>query len=109
MDSVVPNQTPATEVKSSGLMKFLLLLVAAVIALVVVVAMQPSEFHIVRSAKVSAAPADVFALVNDFHQWNDWSPWAKLDPDAKNSFSGARPAQGPFFNGRATIRWARGP
>jgi len=26
--------------------------------------------------------------VNDFHQWDAWSPWAKLDPDAKITFEG---------------------
>jgi hypothetical protein len=34
----------------------------------------------VRSATVSAPTPAVFARVNDFHNWESWSPWAKLDP-----------------------------
>ena len=26
--------------------------------------------------------------MNDFHKWDAWSPWAKLDPDAKITFEG---------------------
>lgn len=53
-----------------------------------VVALQPSEFSIERSAQIAAAPATVFALVNDFHHWDGWSPWAKLDPDMKTTYTG---------------------
>lgn len=59
-----------------------------VIAFVVVVALQPSDFRIVRSATISAPALAVFAQVHDFHKWEAWSPWAKLDPAAKNSFAG---------------------
>jgi hypothetical protein len=27
--------------------------------------------------------------VNDLHKFQDWSPWAKIDPDVKNTFEGA--------------------
>ena len=57
-------------------------------AFLVLVAMQPAEFAIERSAQIAAPPAKVFALVNDFHQWEGWSPWAKLDPEMKTTFSG---------------------
>ena len=42
-----------------------------------------------RSAKISAPPEKVFPHVNDLQAWEAWSPWAKLDPNAKNSFEGA--------------------
>jgi hypothetical protein len=61
--------------------KFLIVL-AVIVAIVAVfagvVAMQPSEFRIARSATIAAPPADVFAQVNDFHNWDAWSPWAGL-------------------------------
>ena len=72
--------------------KVLIGLALLVVALAGIIAIQPSDFRITRSAK-TAAPADViFAQVNDFHQWNNWSPWAKMDPAAKNTFDG--PAAG---------------
>lgn len=68
-----------------------------VLALLVVgiafVASRPAEFRIQRSADVAAPPAQVFALLNDFHQWSEWSPWEKLDPNLKRKFDG--PDSGP--------------
>lgn len=69
----------------------------AVGVLAVIVALQPSEFRIERSATIAAPPPAVFAQVNDFHNWEAWSPWAKLDPAAKNSFEGAPAGQGAVF------------
>jgi hypothetical protein len=54
--------------------------------------MQPSHFRYARSAKFKATPAAVFEQVNDFHKWDAWSPWAKIDPNAKVTFDG--PASG---------------
>ena len=75
------------------LWKIVLALGALIIVLLVVVAMQPAEFRIERSTKIVAQPADIFAQVNDFHNWPAWSPWEKLDPDMKRSYSG--PVAGP--------------
>ena len=41
--------------------------------------------------------AAVFAQVNDLRRWEDWSPWAKLDPNAKVTFSGPQSGQGSTF------------
>jgi len=66
--------------------------VAIIAVFLIVVAMQPSEYRIERSASMSAPAADVFAQVNDFHKWEAWSPWAKMDPAAKSTYDG--PASG---------------
>src|SRR5579862_2385561 len=71
----------------------LLSLLALVVIFVVVVAMQPAEFKVSRSATIAAPPAAVFAQVNDFHKWEAWSPWAKKDPNAKATYDG--PSSGP--------------
>jgi uncharacterized protein YndB with AHSA1/START domain len=77
--------------------KILIGLVLLIVALAGIIAIQPSEFRITRSAKMSA-PADVvFAQVNDFHHWNDWSPWAKMDPAAKNKFDGPESGKDASF------------
>jgi uncharacterized protein YndB with AHSA1/START domain len=80
------------------LKKILIALAAIVIVLVAVVAMQPSEFRVTRTATISAPVADVFAQVNDFHHWQAWSPWAKLDPAAKATFEGPRAGPGAIFS-----------
>jgi len=102
------------------LLKILLGVAAAgalvVVLLALIVAMQPSEFRIERSAVIAAPAPAVFAQVDDFHNWEAWSPWAKLDPAAKNSFEGAPAGKGAAFSwagnnkvgeGRMTITESR--
>lgn len=79
-------------------MRTILIAIAAIIVtFIVVVALQPSEFRVERTAVITAAPSTVFAQVNDFHKWEAWSPWAKLDPAAKTSFEGPSSGTGAVF------------
>ena len=79
------------------LKKILLLLVVAIAGLAVYVAMQPDHFRIERRATVNAPPQAVFTQVNDFRKWDDWSPWAKLDPQFEDRVRGAAGGQGAVF------------
>jgi carbon monoxide dehydrogenase subunit G len=76
------------------LKKILIALAAVVVIFVIVVALQPADFRVERTATIAAPQADVFAQVNDFHKWDAWSPWAKLDPNAKIAFEGPDSGQG---------------
>jgi len=78
--------------------KILLVLVVVVAVLTGLAAMQPSHFQITRSMTMAASPAAVFAQVNDFHNWEAWSPWAKMDPNAKNNFEGPDAGEGAKFS-----------
>jgi len=73
------------------------LVVLVVAALAVIVAMQPAEFRVQRSATINAPAPAVFAQVNDFHNWQTWSPWARLDPAVKNSYEGPPAGTGAGF------------
>ena len=77
--------------------KILIGLLALIAVLCVVVALQPADFKISRSAKINAPPATVFAQVNDFHKWEAWSPWAKMDPNCKFSYEGPAAGVGAIF------------
>ena len=77
--------------------KILILLVIVIAGLAGYVALQPDNFRIERRMTVNAPPQEVFAQVNDFHKWDDWSPWARLDPDAIVAFEGPRAGQGAVF------------
>ena len=46
---------------------------------------------------IAAPAANVFAQVNDLSRWDNWSPWAKLDPNAKVAFSGPQSGPGATF------------
>jgi carbon monoxide dehydrogenase subunit G len=79
------------------LRKILIVLAVVVVIFVAVVATRPSEYTVTRSKAVNAPPAVVFAQVNDFHQWDAWSPWAKLDPNVKTTHSGAPAGTGAVY------------
>lgn len=80
------------------MLKRILMAVAVIVFVFVgVVAMQPSEFRVVRTATISTPAPAVFAQVNDFHNWEAWSPWAKRDPAAKAAFEGPSAGTGAIF------------
>jgi len=63
-----------------------------------VAAVQPDDFRVTRTEEISAPVSTVFEQVNDFHKWQEWSPWARLDPNAKTTFSGAPAGEGAIFD-----------
>ncbi len=82
----------------TGLGKKLVVGVIAAIAMFcAVVASRPNDFKVSRSATMAATPAAVFEQVNDFHKWDNWSPWAKMDPNAKTTFEGPTSGVGAKF------------
>src|SRR6185503_4879290 len=96
--------------------KILIGLAIVILLLVVVIALQPSTYRVERSATMNATAPVVFAQVNDFHKWNAWSPWAKLDPAMKQTFEGAPAGTGAVYawagnsdvgEGRMTINESR--
>jgi uncharacterized protein YndB with AHSA1/START domain len=100
------------------LKKILIGLAVVLLVFAAVVALLPSDFRVARSATIAAPPAVVFSQVNDFHNWQAWSPWAKMDPAAKNTFAGASAGAGAVFawdgnskvgEGRMTLTESRPP
>jgi hypothetical protein len=51
-----------------------------------------SSFELSRSTHVAAPPERLLPLLEDFHEWQRWSPWEGLDPAMQRTFSG--PASG---------------
>lgn len=70
------------------LKKILLVLIVILGGFAAFVATRPSSFHVERSATMKAPAAVAFERVDDFHQWAAWSPWDKLDPALKRTYSG---------------------
>src|SRR4051794_22338398 len=80
------------------LKKIIIGVVVMIVVFVVIVALQPAGYQIVRGASISAPPAAVFAQVNDFHNWEAWSPWAKLDSSMKQIYDGAPSGTGAIYS-----------
>lgn len=66
-------------------------------ALLMFATTRPDSFHVERQTTIKAVPEKIFALINDFHLWQTWSPWEKMDPTMKRTFSGAASGKGTAY------------
>ena len=66
-------------------------------ALLIFAATRPDTFRVERSTSIKAPPEKVFALINDFHNWKQWSPWENIDPNLKRTYSGAARGKGTAY------------
>jgi hypothetical protein len=83
------------------MLKIILIALAVIIVvLAIVIAIQPGDFRVARSATMSAPPQVIFAQVDDLRKWEAWNPWQKVDPAMKLTFAG--PPAGPG----ASYSWA---
>jgi carbon monoxide dehydrogenase subunit G len=92
--NAAPEPHSAKRCWKSILLYLFLGLVAIVGVLCAVIASRPADFKVSRSATMAATPAAVFEQVNDLHKWDDWSPWVKMDPNAKATFEGPTAGEG---------------
>jgi hypothetical protein len=61
------------------------------------------DFHISRSTQIAAPAERVHALINDFHEWQKWSPWEGRDPQMERTYAGPESGVG------ATYAWRGEP
>lgn len=47
-----------------------------------------ADFSLSRSTTIQAPPDRIHALVDDFREWQKWSPWEGVDPDLDREYSG---------------------
>ena len=72
-----------------------------VIGAIVIVAgamLLPSTVLVSRSIEIAAPPEKVFAIVGDLKRFNEFSPWADLDPNTKYTFEGPDQGVGQKMN-----------
>lgn len=94
------------------------LLAVFVLGVLGLAATRPDSFAVERSTIISASPEEIYAQLADFHRWEAWSPWEKLDPAMKRKYSGAARETGAIYEwegndkagkGRMAIREATAP
>ncbi|TLD70961.1 polyketide cyclase [Phragmitibacter flavus] len=81
------------------IIKILIGLVIVLVILAIVIALQPADFRVTRSATMAAPPEGVFEQVDDLKKWEAWSPWAKMDATMKQTY------EGPATGVGAISRW----
>lgn len=58
---------------------------------------RPDAFRVERSVTIKAPPEKIYPYFDDFNRWAVWSPWEKLDPAMKRTFSGAPSGKGAVY------------
>jgi uncharacterized protein YndB with AHSA1/START domain len=72
-------------------------LLIAIVGVVALAATRPDNFRVQRSTSIKAAPDKIFALINDFKAWPQWSPYETKDPNMQRSLSGAPAGKGAIY------------
>lgn len=75
--------------------KLVLLLIVAFIA---VGFFLPANTSVSRSKEIKVSPDKLFVYLNDFQQFNRWSPWYGIDPEARYDYTGPDKGVGSKMN-----------
>ena len=79
-------------------MLYILLALVVILALILILAStKPNTVHYERTTVINAAPDKILPHLVDFHRWQAWSPWDKLEPDMKRTYSGAQSGVGAMY------------
>jgi uncharacterized protein YndB with AHSA1/START domain len=84
------------------------LLVIVIAAFLVYVSSRPNTFRIERAASIKAAPERIFTMISDFHRWESWSPWEKLDLAMKKTHSGTASGKGAIYEWEGNKKVGKG-
>ena len=75
----------------------LLFMLAALSAIIIFISLKSDKFHVARSVIVECGPEIVYPLINDFHNWRDWSPLASPSANASTTFEGSPLGAGAIY------------
>ena len=74
-----------------------ILLALLIAGFLILAAMRPNTFRVQRSIDINAPPEKIYPLINDYKHWASWSPYEKVDPAMKRTFSGAPSGKGAVY------------
>jgi hypothetical protein len=79
-------------------LKIIGLAVLVIVAVVLIVpAFRPDTFRVQRATVIKAPPERIVAALADFHGWQAWSPWEKMDPAMKRRYGGPPQGKGATY------------
>ncbi len=79
------------------LKKIGLVVIVLIVAVLAYAATRPDALHVERSATIKAPPEKILPLIADFHHWTSWSPYEKVDPAMKKTYSGTASGKGAVY------------
>jgi carbon monoxide dehydrogenase subunit G len=63
-------------------------LVTLIVLIVLIGFLLPRQVHVERSIVINAPQAQLFEALNSFKRFNEFSPWAALDPNTQYTYEG---------------------
>lgn len=83
-----------------SVIELILAIVATIVVLMLIGLFLPGggKGHVERSIIIERPPSHVFDVLNSFKRFNEWSPYAKTDPNASYSFEGPDKGQGAMMS-----------
>lgn len=66
------------------------------------------KFEVVRSAEIDAPADRVFALIERFKSWTEWSPWEGMDPNLERTYTGPETGVGSQYAWRGNRKVGEG-
>jgi hypothetical protein len=89
--------------------KIIVIAVVLVIAAALIyAATKPNSYLVERHIVVEAPASVIFPLINDFHMWAQWSPYEKIDPAMKKTYSGPAAGKGSVYMWEGNARAGTG-
>lgn len=70
------------------------ILLGIIAALLIAAALMPGTYNVEKSTVIKKPAKEVMAYIGDLNRYRDWNPWAKMEPSAKSTITGA-----PFSSG----------
>lgn len=88
--------------------KIAIVLAVLLLGLLTFAATRPDSFRVQRTLTIHAPPEKIYPLLEDFHRWNDWSPYQKLDPSMRRTLSGAERGKGAVYEWDGNAKAGKG-
>ena len=78
--------------------RILAVLLIIIGVLLIVSVFLPKSMHVQRSITVNASPQIAYDQVNTLKNWEQWSPWYKMEPDMKLTYNNIPSGRGASYS-----------
>lgn len=80
------------------MLKIILIALVGIVAVILIyAATRPDSFQVQRTVSIKASADKIFPQINDFHNWVAWSPYEKIDPNMKKTYTGPESGKGTVY------------
>jgi len=69
-----------------------------ILLILVVTFFLPSKIHVERTGLAKGNPEQVFGLINNLKEWEQWSPWHRIDPNMKIQYGQKTEGTGAVYS-----------